>query len=190
MPLVTQIVGSFLEKNPDCESFINRLLNQLEADSGVKLGGDIKHFLKEFEQNGVLILTPVTSTNPDSHVSAGGQSSPFRTDGMNIQVFMTRKWYGRHQASNISAFLHELVHAIGNLVGSGTVNEVTGDKQVARAVFNMGLMKISPEEYYKQYPASQGENSNIPASNYWRGTLDLACGRDLIPNPLIKSIIR
>lgn len=134
-----------------------------------------------------MTLFPVTSTD-GTQISPGGQSNPtnvYGTPRWGFEQDLTNKWFGRETAANVSTFLHELVHSI---------NSSFGDAAAATAVYNMGLMKMSPDDYYKlpenvkkfEELRKKSLSTNIIPSNYWAGTLDYYCGKITKPSYMMK----
>jgi YD repeat-containing protein len=181
MPFVAAAVTQFLDKNPKCEQFINSLLAQLAKDKGVTLEGDIRFFVKEFGKKGILKVTPVTTTNPKNiWYGTEGETDPSNGYGTPTWGFWMTKTdaYGPYTANvNASTFLHELIHSIRGGVFS--------DSAAADAVYKMGLMNISPEDYLKlpdrvkkaeENKNSGNNNQQAIISPYWGEVLKYMCG--------------
>jgi YD repeat-containing protein len=193
MPVVSQVVNGFLDKNPKCEQFVNSLLTQLSKDTGLKLEGDIRYFIKEFEKKGNLNITPISSPS-GANLSGGGEfdsKNHYGSANWGFSMRLSNKWFDRTLAANVSTFLHEFIHAIGARVNP---NYSFDDYAAATAVYNMGLMKMSPDEYYNlpeiakklEEIRKNSQSGKAIASDYWRGTLDYHCGRNITPSNLMK----
>ncbi|MEP7148674.1 MAG: VCBS repeat-containing protein [Acidobacteriota bacterium] len=140
----------FLDNNSDCANLYNKLLKQLETDTGLELRDDIRDYVREFADTGT--LKALSFTNGVSR-SSGEASNPadFGNPGWGFSIavstfFGSKKNDGTTAVDNsfesfATTFLGELVHAIGKRNGQSKFSDAAG----VNAFANLGIGKTLDE---------------------------------------------
>lgn len=134
-------VQFFLDRNPDCEALYNKLLTQLSKDTGVRLEGDIRHFVREFGESGT--LSALTFTPKAGIVNTYGAVNPFgpnyKEPGWGIELAVSTNYGTKTFESFGTTFLGELTHAIGIRDGKSKFTDEAGANAFANLGIGMGL---------------------------------------------------
>ncbi len=143
---IKTFVEDYLDKNPDCEKFINSLLSNLSTDTNFKLKGDLRYYLNEFGKTGTLEIIPGPQDGINRNGTGGGLYKPsFGEPGYGFYIGTTATFMvsGKNRAysMNIVLFLHEFIHLIGTRGG----NSYFGDEQVVDTLQGMGLLGSDKE---------------------------------------------
>lgn len=135
------LMKDHLDNQPDCRNFINRLLNQMAADShfgegaAINLEGDIDYYLDKFSNGGSAEVVMFI----DNHGGSGGGGllvPSYGEPGWGTDF----SWNLRNQVSSTITALHELIHAIGY---RGEKRDKFGDKAATEAILKLGIAKLS-----------------------------------------------
>ena len=178
--VIKTFVEDYLDKNPDCENFINSLLKELSADADLKLNGNLRYYLGEFGKTGTLEIIAGPQDGVSRTGTGGGLYKPsFGEPGYGFYLGTTATFNvnGENRAMdyNIIGFLHEFIHLIGRRGGKSHF----GDEQIVDTLQRLDILG-SDEEILESSGYLQGQMKKSGGSyfgtNVWSQYFRYVCG--------------
>lgn len=189
--IIKTFAVQYLDKNPNCENFIDTLLNLLAVRNGVKLTGNLRNYLDEFGKTGTLKVRPGPQDGVSRAYQGGGILKPsWGEPGYGIHFGLTSTFMskGKNIAGtyNILSFFHELIHAIGYTEGV----ENFGDEEIVDAL--QGADALGSDEELLESNSFLRDTMKITEGGYfgtnvWSKYLDYICGQSS-NNPFPRKV--